>query len=288
MRHWLWIFLLLHCFPATAANTDTEAGSGSSSHAPKILLARVYNSSIDPADYWVSEKYDGVRAFWDGNKLRFRSGRPVPAPAWFLAGLPAQALDGELWLGRGRFDELSGIVRQSAAREADWRKVNYMIFELPGASGSFTERIMQMKKLVGNGTLINLKVAPQFRVANHSALAKRLDAVVKAGGEGLMLHRADASYRTGRNDDLLKLKPWQDAEATVVGHLPGRGRLTGLTGALLMEMPDGKRFRLGSGLSAAEQHNPPALGSRITYRYQTLTKRGLPRFPRYWRKRESY
>ncbi|GAB1394193.1 DNA ligase [Rhodocyclaceae bacterium] len=277
---WLWILFLCSRSLAIAA--------GPSPQPPEILLAKVFSTATDPAHYWVSEKYDGVRAIWDGHALRFRSGRPVPAPSWFLAELPAQALDGELWLGRGRFDELSAIVRQTEPQDADWRQVKYMIFELPGAPGSFTERIAQMATIVRNSVLPNLEVAPQFRVANHRELANRLAAIVKVGGEGLMLHRADASYRTGRGDDLLKLKPWQDAEATVVAHLPGHGRLAGLTGALLMEMPDGKRFRLGSGLGAAEQRNPPSLGSRLTYRYQELTARGLPRFPRYWRTREDF
>lgn len=276
-----WIVLLFCAFTFSLPATSKDA-------APEILLARVFSAAVDPADYWISEKYDGVRAIWDGRELRFRSGRPVPAPAWFIAGLPSQALDGELWLGRGRFDELSAIVRRSEPADAEWRQVNYMIFELPGAPGSFTERIEQMKTVLAASALPNLKPAPQFRIADRPALAQKLAAIVKGGGEGLMLHRADAPYRTGRSDDLLKLKPWRDAEATVVGHEPGRGRLVGLTGALRMEMPDGKRFRLGTGLSDAERRTPPPLGSRITYRYQELTPGGLPRFPRYWRLRQEF
>jgi DNA ligase-1 len=117
---------------------------------------------------------------------------------------------------------------------------------------------------------------------------QQLDAVVRAGGEGLMLHRADAPYVTGRSDALLKLKPWQDAEAIVVGYTPGKGKYQGMTGALDMEMPDGKRFRIGSGLSDALRRQPPPLGTRITYRYQQLTKNGVPRFPRYLRVREDF
>lgn len=298
-RCW-WILCLLWggmAWTATTATTatansadttiDTTSTAAAAPHPPDILLAKVFAATIDPADYWISEKYDGVRAIWDGRSLRFRSGRAVPAPAWFIAGLPTRALDGELWLGRGRFDELSAIVRKSVPVDADWRQIRYMIFELPDAPGDFTERIAQMQTLVAASTLPQVQVVPQFRIADRRQLARRLDDIVKAGGEGLMLHRADAPYRTGRSDDLLKLKPWQDAEATVIGHVPGRGGLTGLTGALLMAMPDGKQFRLGSGLTMAERRNPPPLGSRITYRYQELTARGLPRFPRYWRAREE-
>ncbi len=254
---------------------------------PDVLLAKVYAANVDPAEYWVSEKYDGVRAIWDGRELRFRSGRNVPAPRWFIEGLPPQALDGELWLGRGRFDELSAIVRKAEPDDAQWRQVKYMIFEMSGAAGSFTERITEMNAAVGLSRLPNLHVVEQFRITDRKALKRKLKAIIKGGGEGLMLHRADAPYRTGRSDDLLKLKPLEDAEARVIGYEPGKGKYAGQTGALRMEMPDGKRFRLGSGLTDAIRRNPPPVGSLVTYRYQELTPQGVPRFPRYWRLREE-
>jgi DNA ligase-1 len=163
-----------------------------------------------------------------------------------------------------------------------------MIFELPDAAGTFTERIARMQAVIADSGHPQLHAVEQFRVADRQALLRRLEEVVNGGGEGLMLHRAGSSYGTGRNDDLLKLKPWQDDEAVVVGHEPGKGRLAGVVGALLMEMPDGKRFRLGSGLTDAERRNPPPRGTRVTYRYTELTAAGLPRFPRYWRVHQGF
>jgi DNA ligase-1 len=256
--------------------------------APAVLLAEVFHPDVDPAQYWISEKYDGVRAIWDGRELRFRSGRRVPAPAWFVAGLPREPLDGELWLGRGRFDELSSIVRKAQPLDAEWRRVRYMIFELPDGAGSFTERSERLRSIVGSSGMPWLHAVEQFRVADRQALMKKLDEVVRAGGEGLMLHRAAASYVTGRSDDLLKLKPLRDAEATVIGHEPGQGRLAGVVGALRLRTPEGKEFRLGSGLSDALRRDPPAVGASVTYRYQELTKDGIPRFPRYWRMHEEF
>lgn len=258
-----------------------------SDNAPDILLAKIFDATANPADYWVSEKYDGVRAIWDGHELRFRSGRTVPAPAWFIAGLPEQSLDGELWFGRNRFDELSAIVRKAEPVDTEWRQIRYMIFELPGAPGTFTERIAEMRRIAAASRLPNLEAVLQFRIADRKSLKRRLEEIVKAGGEGLMLHRADASYHGGRSDDLLKLKPFEDAEAWVVGHEPGKGRYAGLTGALRMEMPGGKHFRIGSGLTDAVRREPPPVGSLVTYRYQSLTPKGLPRFPRYWRVRDD-
>lgn len=253
---------------------------------PPLLLAREATADIDPAPYWISEKLDGVRALWDGRHLRFRSGRPVPAPAWFVRALPARPMDGELWLGRGRFAELSGIVRTEMPVDADWRAVRYMIFELPGAPGDFSARVMAMRTLADTAGVPWLAVVPQFRLAQRAALSERLAEVLAGGGEGLMLHRADAPYHTGRSDALLKLKPWQDAEATVVAHRPGQGRFAGLLGALEVVLDDGRRLRLGSGFSDEERRHPPPIGSRVTFRYRGLTRTGLPRFASFWRLRE--
>lgn len=253
-----------------------------------MLLAEVYAADVDVSQYWVSEKFDGVRAQWDGRTLRFRGGGTVTAPAWFTAGFPAQPLDGELWIGRDRFDALSGTVRKIEPLDAEWRQVRYLIFELPGAAGDFSERIRQMQEIVELAGVPWLQAVGQTRVADRATLMQRLDAVMRAGGEGLMLHRADAPYLTGRSDALLKLKPWQDAEAVIVGYTPGKGKYRGMTGALQMAMPDGRRFRIGSGLTDALRRQPPPLGTRITYRYQHLTKNGLPRFPRYLRVREDF
>lgn len=256
--------------------------------APAMLLAEVYTTDIDVSQYWVSEKFDGVRAQWDGRVLRFRGGGRVPAPAWFTENFPTVPLDGELWIARDRFDALSGIVRRIEPVDAEWQQVRYLVFELPGAVGDFSARIQQMRTIVELATVPWLRVVEQTRVADRVALLQRLDAVVRNGGEGLMLHRADAPYVTGRSDALLKLKPWLDAEAVVVGYVPGKGKYQGMTGALEMKMPDGKRFRIGSGLSDALRRQPPPLGARITYRYQQLTKNGVPRFPLYLRVREDF
>ena len=256
--------------------------------APPLLLAEVLRGDVALADYWVSEKLDGARALWDGQRLRFRSGRAVPAPEWFVAGLPPEPLDGELWLGRGRFAELSGIVRRQQPRDDEWRQVRFMVFEQPDGAGSFTERAERLKAIVARAGVPWLQVVEQFRVADRAALQARLDAVVAGGGEGLMLHRADAPYVTGRSDALLKLKPRLDAEATVLAHLPGRGRLAGMMGALLVETPSGVRFQLGTGFTDAERREPPPVGAQVTFVYREMTRDGVPRFASYWRRREAF
>jgi len=255
---------------------------------PALLLANVLQSQTDVAQYWVSEKFDGVRAIWNGRELRFRSGRQVNAPAWFTEHFPPQPLDGELWLGRGEFDRLSGIVRKEQPDDAEWRQVRYMLFELPDAPGTFSERIARMQEMVEAARIPWLQAVEQFRVRDRAELQQRLSKVLKQRGEGLMLHLADAPYATGRSDVLLKLKPWLDAEASVIEHLPGKGKYRGMLGALRLEMPDGKRFSLGTGFSDAVRRNPPPLGARVTYRYRELNPNGLPRFASYLRVREEF
>lgn len=248
------------------------------------LLARQAPPGIDPAPYLVSEKLDGVRALWDGRVLRFRSGRPVPAPAWFLAQLPAQALDGELWMARRSFDALSATVRRQQPVDDEWRRVRLHVFELPGAAGTFEQRAALIRALAG-GVVVAVE---QVRVTSREALQARLRAVVQAGGEGLMLHRADAPVASGRSDWLLKLKPELDAEATVVAHEPGKGRWTGALGALVLQTPEGVRFKLGTGFTEAQRRHPPPVGSRVTYRYRDLTPAGKPRFASFLRLADDY
>lgn len=274
---------ILRCLLLFAATSFTSAAHA----APELLLAQLYRSAIDPADYLVSEKYDGARALWDGTELRFRSGNRVHAPAWFTAALPAQALDGELWAGRGRFERLMQILRHEPPDDAAWQEVRFMVFELPEAPGSFAERAQQIEQIAARAAVPWLQAVPQQRIASRAELQRRLRATLAGGGEGLMLHRADAPYQTGRSDVLLKLKPWLDAEARVLAHLPGKGQHAGRTGALLVELADGRRLRLGSGLSDKERREPPAIGSEVSFRYRSLTASGLPRHAVYLRERPA-
>jgi DNA ligase 1 len=256
--------------------------------APPALLANVANMDIDPTPYLVSEKYDGVRAIWDGKTLRSRSGNAFNAPAWFLTKLPSQKLDGELWLGRGQFEQLSGYVRKATPVDEEWRQIKYMIFELPDASGTFEQRYQQIKQVVASANWPQLVAIEQFRLSDNAALKRKLNDIVRAGGEGLMLHLANASYITGRSDALLKLKPLNDAEATVIGYVPGKGKYEGKMGALQVELADGKRFQIGTGFTDAVRANPPAIGTLVTFTYRGLTKNGLPRFASYLRGREKF
>ena len=254
--------------------------------APPMLLASVERGQSEVSQYLVSEKLDGVRAFWDGQSLRTRQGNVINAPAWFTQGFPAQPLDGELWVGRGQFERVSATVRRRVPDEAEWREVRYQVFELPHAAGTFRERAQALQSLVAAVAVPWLQTVEQFEVSSRAALDRKLDEITHAGGEGLMLHRADSPYLTGRSDVLLKMKRWNDAEATVVGHRPGKGKFAGMLGALQMRTADGTEFLLGTGLDEALRRNPPSVGTLVTYRYREVTAQGRPRFASFYRIQE--
>jgi DNA ligase-1 len=279
---------VLLCAGALLLSGGLHAAVDEQQALPPLLVAKALPSYVDVSHYWVSEKLDGVRAIWDGKELRFRSGGRVAEPVWFSAKFPARPLDGELWFGRGGFDHLSGVVRKIKPLDEEWRQVRYMLFELPGAPGTFGERVEQMRAIVKTAQIPWLQAVEQFRVSDRQALQRHLSSVLKKQGEGLILHHADAEYGIERDDVLFKLKPWFDGDAVVVKHLPGQGKYEGMLGALLVEMPDGHRFGLGTGFSDAERRNPPAIGSQVIYRYRELNKSGLPRFASYLRVREAF
>lgn len=253
-----------------------------------LMLAKSWDSQQSLAGFWVSEKYDGVRGYWDGQRLLTRAGHPIAAPTWFTAGWPATPLDGELWAGRGQFAQAVATVRDKLPDDAAWRRLQYQVFDLPAHGAAFDQRIPALQAVVQQLQQPWVQAVAQAPASTAQALQDQLRATVRAGGEGLVLHRGSAHYAAGRSDDLRKLKPLDDAEGRVVGHVAGRGKYAGQLGALWLELPatageGARRFKLGTGLSDAQRRNPPPLGSWVSFHYRGETERGLPRFASFWR-----
>jgi DNA ligase-1 len=271
----------------TSATLASAAGN-----APPLMLAKVYHPGVALTDYWVSEKYDGLRGYWDGRQLLTRGGQRIAVPDWFVANWPATPMDGELWAGRGQFQKALSTVSQQSPDDAAWRGMRFMVFDLPSHGGRFSERLDALKPLVDELRQPWVLTVAQSRQTGSQAMQKLLTQTVAEGGEGLMLHRGDSLYASGRSEDLLKLKTHEDSDARVVGHEPGQGKYAGLLGALLVEVPGAKgqpaqRFKLGGGLSDAQRRQPPPIGSVVTYRFRGTTGSGLPRFATFMRVRES-
>ncbi|MDH5394551.1 MAG: DNA ligase [Gammaproteobacteria bacterium] len=255
---------------------------------PGLLLAANYQPSLQLKNYWVSEKLDGVRAYWDGRQLLSRQGNRFNAPEWFTKQLPNIALDGELWIARSSFDEVSAKVRTKSNNKAGWKNIKYMVFDLPASKQRFTKRLQQLQTIIQSLHAKHIQAVRQYKVASHKALMQKLDDTVKSGGEGLMLHSGRSYYKSGRNNDLLKLKKYSDAEAVVIQHLPGKGKYKGMLGSIVVQMPDQKQFKIGTGFSDQQRKQPPAIGSVITYKHFGKTSNGIPRFASFLRIRTMH
>ncbi len=277
----------LGALPSRAASTRSGgAGANKKETAPPVLLAHKWETEHDPTGWWMSEKLDGIRAYWDGETFVSRLGNRFFAPDWFVEDLPADTLDGELWVGRKMFQKTTSIVRSGAAGE-EWKTVQYVVFDAPNAKGGFEERLAHAQKVLAKSGAPHARWHEHVKCDGFDHLREELARVEALGGEGLMLRQPGSKYMKGRSTTLLKVKTFHDAEATVVGHAPGTGKHKGRLGALICELPGGIGFNVGTGFSDAEREEPPAIGSVITFRYQELSDDGVPRFPSYVRLRDD-
>jgi DNA ligase-1 len=132
-----------------------------------------------------------------------------------------------------------------------------------------------------------VKPVPQERCTGAAQLIAERDRIVKLGGEGLMLRKPESDYEVGRSPTLLKVKPHDDAEATVTAHLPGKGKHAGKLGSLRVRTADGRDFSIGNGFTDAQRESPPPIGAIVTYRFRGRTSKGTPRFPTFLRARKD-
>jgi DNA ligase-1 len=264
---------------ALPVRAPSSGGSTSGADAPPLLLAHRWEQQ-DPTGWWMSEKLDGVRAYWDGKRFVSRLGNQYVAPAWFVEGLPDFPLDGELFAGRGRFQQAVSVARRMDAGEA-WRALSFVIFDAPAVDAGFEDRIAHLEDCFTRRPFPLARVLDHRPCKGHDDLAAELRRIEELGGEGLMLRRPGSRYEVGRSETLLKVKSFLDTEARIVGHQTGTGRHKGRLGAFEVELPDGTRFKVGTGMSDAERERPLPVGEVITVRYQELTDAGVPRFPTY-------
>jgi len=262
-----------------------DEGSETVDKGPPLLLAHSWDNETDLTDWWMSEKLDGVRAYWDGQQFFSRQGNLYHAPDWFIAKLPPIPLDGELWLDRKRFQRTVSIVRRQDKSDL-WKEISYVVFDAPAMAEPFEARQAALAEHLASldGPV---RLLEQNRCQGLDHLRETLRQIESIGGEGLMLRQPGSLYEAGRSTTLYKVKSFHDAEAVVVEHLPGTGRHKGRMGALLVELPDGTRFSVGTGFSDALRDAPPVPGCLITFRYQELTDGGVPRFPSFVRVRSD-
>lgn len=260
---------------------------------PNLLLLNSYTDQ-SVAGWVMSEKLDGVRAYWDGKQLISRNGQVFAVPKFFTEGFPPFELDGELWLGREAFAETVSIVNRQQPHDG-WKKLTYQIFEVPNQLGGLVSRLGVLEEYLLKNPNRYLKVIAQSKVDSKGQAQAELTRVIELGGEGLVLRDPTKPYQVGRSASALKLKMKEDAECRVTGYTKGRGKYRGQVGALVCEIVEGpfthlrgataRTIKVGSGLSDADRQQPPVIGRLITFQYIGLTKNGLPRFPVYLRVR---
>jgi DNA ligase 1 len=255
---------------------------------PAIQQGNLYYEGVDLKEYFVSEKLDGVRAYWNGENLISKQGNIIKAPECFTKDFPKQDLEGELWMSHNQFEITSGIVRRETTNDEDWSNITLMLFDMPKHSGTFEERLEAMKQIVTLSNSSHLKLIEQYKLPNHKSLMAKLQEVMRNGGEGLMLHRAKSYYIAKRNNDVLKVKSYEDDEAKVIAHIAGKGKYQGMLGSLLVENRDKVQFKIGTGFSDEQRKNPPKIGAIITYKFYGKSKNNKPKFASFIRVREGY
>jgi len=228
----------------------------------------------------MSEKLDGVRAYWDGKKLISRGGKIIYAPLWFTENYPPFEVDGELWTARDDFENISSIVRDKLPT-LHWKEIKHYIFEVPNSSGDLFERLSRVIPYENNV----LKVIPQIKIKNKKHLKSFLKEIESKKGEGVVVRDPTMPYINKRTSSALKVKTFHDAECKVIGYSKGKGKFQGMVGALKCRLSNGTEFKIGSGLTKYTRKHPPEVGTIVTFKYQSFTKYGKPRFPVFLRER---
>ena len=212
------------------------------------MLAQTYDPvKHDPSGWLMSEKMDGVRCYWNGSCLYTRTGGIINAPKEWKAQLPKMALDGELWTGRDDFQNIVSIVRHKTPDPDDWKSIKFMIFDAPLIKGTFAQRLVKIAEELAKEPNDVVKTIKQQTCKDKVHLEKLMDEICGGKGEGVMIKDPKSSYERKRSYALLKVKRFEDAEATIVGHQKGTGRCSGMLGALLVKEKDGTEFKIGSG-----------------------------------------
>ena len=295
---------------ALAAQSENlnNAASADAAKKDKFELLKLSEYKGQNVGGWLaSEKLDGVRAYWDGRNLRSRNGKILAAPEGWSAHFPPFALDGELYTARGEFEKIQSIVMDKTPSATAWSEIKFYVFDVPEASGGLLERLSELEKFIAKNPQAgqNLKIIKQVKVKDNSEFEAFAEAVIAKGGEGAVVREPNAPYERKRSKNALKYKKFKDAECEVISINKGSGKYAGLMGSVtckslgaagsnpdeqndeLLQPASGVKFKIGSGFSDEERANPPKIGSIITYKYQNLTAKGLPRFPVFLRVRED-
>lgn len=279
---------------------------------PKNL--KLLGINAPPTGWWVSEKLDGIRAIWDGEKFLSRNSQTglgskvfSYVPQFIMDSMPGGvALDGEIWLGRNKFNEMSSISNlipgsKFTKQQIDdkWKQIKYKVFDIPNSTLPYEARMEELDRIILNafnccrksGITCPLEKVEITKIESPEHLQEIYRTLTSSGAEGVMLRAPNSPYELKRSKYLLKFKIKDDAEGIVLERLPGTGRLEGLLGSLRVEViKDGKKTgiytNIGTGFSDEERTNDPGspnfitVGTIVSFSYMELTEDSV-RHPAY-------
>ncbi|MDZ7759266.1 MAG: DNA ligase [Desulfovermiculus sp.] len=236
-----------------------------------------YTKNEDISGWYMSEKLDGIRGYWDGENLLTRSGRTIHAPGWFTHDFPEFELDGELWAGRGNFHLVQKTVLDTEP-SSDWKRISYNIFEVPHAPGDFSARLKKAKEWFGDHNCAHVRVIPQITCLGHKHLQRFLQKIEAQKGEGVIVKDPQKSYSGCTSAHVLKVKSFEELEGTVIGINPGKGKFKNMMGSLTIALKNGETFKLGTGFTREQRKDPPGIGSQVRCKHYGWTRHDKPRF----------
>jgi DNA ligase-1 len=245
---------------------------------PDLFLLKTYDDKKSVVGWVMSEKFDGIRGFWNGKQLLTRGGQQIITPDWFIENYPPFSIDGELWTKRGDFEEISSIVRRNNP-DNRWHAITHQIFEVPNQKGGLLDRLKVLQDYLKTQPNTPIKIIKQYPVTHQNQVKQFLRDIVHKGGEGVVVRNPATVYQTGRLSSALKVKKYLDTECVVVAILPGKGKYTNKMGSLLCSVKDGEMVKLGTGFTDNQRKNPPAIGTSVTFKYYGLTKKGKFKYP---------
>ncbi|BBO84569.1 ATP-dependent DNA ligase [Desulfosarcina ovata subsp. sediminis] len=253
---------------------------------PSLQKASGYTGNEAVAGWLMSEKLDGIRGYWNGERLLTRQGKTIHAPAWFTGPFPPFALDGELWRRRNDFAFVQNTVLDRVPAEG-WREITYNIFEVPAVPGDFPSRLAKARAWFEVHPAPHVRIIEQQVCRGREHLDRFLATVEALGGEGVIVKDPAPEFHAGRSPDVLKVKRFSDMEGTVIAHNPGKGRFSGMLGSLALQLESGVVFNLGSGFTLRQRQHPPPVGAVVTFKFQGFTQNGIPRFASFLRVRKD-
>jgi DNA ligase-1 len=227
----------------------------------------------------MSEKLDGIRGYWDGEKFYSKNGNPINPPLWFTANFPPFPLDGELWSKRDDFEAIQATVLDSNPSK-NWENITYNIFEVPEVKGDFLMRLQKAKEWFEIHPNPHINIIKQIVCKDEQQLQNYLNEIIALKGEGVVIKDGKEAYHTGRSPYILKVKKVQDMEGLVIGYnYDKKGKFK----SLKLKLDNGVIFNLGGGFKDIERLKPPKIGEIVTFKYYDLTKNNVPKFASFLR-----